>query len=167
MPQFTYLSGPDDDETTRAFGHSFAAGEWTLIPAGDHHALAKLRANRFFQERDATTESTIPLGASNPNAIADKGTELHEAGNGELPPVCPQPLDITPQQCKAARAGLDWSREQLALAAGIAERTLTDFERQASNMLRKNKVALREAFHRAGVIFDGSNGIRFGESKAA
>lgn len=81
-------------------------------------------------------------------------------GNEQYARACEgAPVDITPQQCRAARAGLDWSREQSAGAAGIAERTLTDFERQASNMLRKNKVALRKAFEAAGVMFDGSNGI--------
>jgi DNA-binding XRE family transcriptional regulator len=70
------------------------------------------------------------------------------------PGCCRGAADRWPQQCKAARAGLGWSREQLAERAGIAERTFTEFGRQASNMFRKNKVALRKAFEAAGVSFD-------------
>jgi DNA-binding transcriptional regulator YiaG len=173
MPDFTYLPGPDVDERTSTHGFTFTAGEWTPIP-DEHPAVEKLRANRFFAERGEATNGSIPLGSSYPNAIGTSSAELHETGSAELPQqsdakstnvnlashaVEAAPVDITPQQCKAARAGLDWSREQLAGAARIAERTLTDFERQASNMLRKNKVALRKAFEAAGVTFDASNGV--------
>jgi hypothetical protein len=53
----------------------------------------------------------------------------------------------------------------LAERAGIAERTFTEFGRQASNMLRKNKVALRKAFEAAGVSFDVS-GLWFASRNA-
>jgi hypothetical protein len=73
-------------------------------------------------------------------------------------------VEITPLQCRAARAGLEWSREHLAELAKIGERTVTDFERHASNMLRSKKAAVRKAFEGAGVIFQPGNGIWFTEA---
>ena len=46
---------------------------------------------------------------------------------------------ITSAQCRAERALLDWSREQLAAASMVGLRTIVDFERGArelSEMLR-------------------------------
>jgi transcriptional regulator with XRE-family HTH domain len=70
-------------------------------------------------------------------------------------------VEITPLQCRAPRAGLEWSREHLASLAKIGERTVTDFERHASNMLRSKRTAIRKAFEAAGVTFDANNGIWF------
>jgi hypothetical protein len=56
------------------------------------------------------------------------------------------------------------SREHLASLAKIGERTVTDFERHASNMLRSKRTALRKAFEAAGVTFDAANGILFAEA---
>ena len=60
---------------------------------------------------------------------------------------------ITPQQSKGARAMLDMSRAELAAAAGIAERTLVDFERGARTPHVNNLMAIRRALEEAGVIF--------------
>ncbi len=35
---------------------------------------------------------------------------------------------FSPAQCRAARGLLDWSQEQLALAAGLSRSTVRDFE---------------------------------------
>jgi transcriptional regulator with XRE-family HTH domain len=76
-------------------------------------------------------------------------------------------VEITPLQCRAARAGLEWSREHLAELAKVGERTVTDFERHASNMLRSKRTAIRKVFEAAGVTFDAANGIWFAEPTAA
>jgi hypothetical protein len=48
----------------------------------------------------------------------------------------------------------------------VGERTITDFERHASNMLRSKRTAIRKAFEAAGVTFDGSTGLWFTEPAA-
>jgi hypothetical protein len=78
MPDFTYLPGPEDGETTRAFGYSFTTGEWTPVSDSDAHALEKLRSNRLFGERQEGSACDIPLGGSYPNAIADTGSATAE-----------------------------------------------------------------------------------------
>ena len=60
---------------------------------------------------------------------------------------------ISPQQCKGARAMLDMSRADLAAAAGIAERTLVDFERGARTPHSNNLAAIQRALEDAGVRF--------------
>lgn len=60
---------------------------------------------------------------------------------------------ITAAQCKGARAMLDISREQLAKAAGLAERTITDFERGARSPHANNLAAIQRALEEAGVEF--------------
>lgn len=48
---------------------------------------------------------------------------------------------------------LDWSRERLADAAGISERTLIDFERGARSPVPATLAAIRRALEEAGVEF--------------
>ncbi|WP_247882456.1 helix-turn-helix transcriptional regulator [Azospirillum sp. TSA2s] len=60
---------------------------------------------------------------------------------------------ISPQQSKGARAMLDMSRSDLASAAGIAERTLVDFERGARTPHANNLAAIQRALENAGVRF--------------
>ena len=60
---------------------------------------------------------------------------------------------ISKAQCRAARAGLEWSREDLAQKAGLSDRTITDFERGAREPHDNNKRAIRQAFEAAGVRF--------------
>jgi transcriptional regulator with XRE-family HTH domain len=170
MPNFTYLPGPEDPETVSTCGFSFTAGEWTPVP-GDHAAVEKLRGNRFFAEQGMATNGKI-----SPADSEGDSAELHDCGdaamkgNERIPARARDAsvskgaaVEITPLQCRAARAGLEWSREHLAELAKIGERTVTDFERHASNMLRSKKAAVRKAFEAAGVTFDGSNGIWFTE----
>lgn len=68
---------------------------------------------------------------------------------------------ITAQQCRAVRAGLEWSRGDLAKAAGLAERTINDFERGARDPHANNKAAIRAAFEREGVTFTQEGCICF------
>ncbi|MFC7661631.1 multiprotein-bridging factor 1 family protein [Methylorubrum suomiense] len=52
---------------------------------------------------------------------------------------------LTREQCRGARAMLDWSRGELGQRAGLSERTVTDFERGAREPHENNRRALREA----------------------
>jgi transcriptional regulator with XRE-family HTH domain len=53
---------------------------------------------------------------------------------------------------------LGWGREQLSRAAGVAPRTLVDFERGARQPYDRTLVDIRTALERAGVIFLDGNG---------
>ena len=68
---------------------------------------------------------------------------------------------LTRAQCRAARAGLEWSREELAAKAGLSDRTITDFERGASEPHDNNKRAIRLAFEGAGVVFKDDGCVCF------
>ena len=64
-------------------------------------------------------------------------------------------MPITPRECRAARAGLNWSREELAKAAGLSDRTITDFERGARSPHGNNLASIEEALRKAGVEIKG------------
>jgi hypothetical protein len=53
---------------------------------------------------------------------------------------------------------LGWGREQLSRAAGVAPRTLVDFERNARQPYERTLIDIRTALERAGVIFLDGNG---------
>jgi transcriptional regulator with XRE-family HTH domain len=65
---------------------------------------------------------------------------------------------LTSAQCRAARALLDWPREQLAEASKVGLRTIVDFERSAREPREVTKEALIRALESAGVIFVSENG---------
>lgn len=65
---------------------------------------------------------------------------------------------ITPAQCRAARALLIWSQQQLADAAMVGVVTVRQFERHESEPRRITLDALRRALEEAGVIFVAENG---------
>lgn len=64
---------------------------------------------------------------------------------------------ITPAQCRAARALLDWSQQDLAKAAHLGLSTIRDFEKgrrvPTHNNLRGIKLALEEG----GVVIGEEN----------
>ena len=65
---------------------------------------------------------------------------------------------LTPEQCRAARAMLGWSRHFLAKSAQVAERTVVDFERRARRPLERTLRDIRIALEQAGVVFIDQNG---------
>ncbi|RWN42599.1 MAG: transcriptional regulator [Mesorhizobium sp.] len=74
---------------------------------------------------------------------------------------------LTSAQCRAARALMEWSRDQLADASKVAVRTIVDFERSAREPREVTKEALRRALEAAGVVFlsdgdcvEGGAGVR-------
>ena len=62
---------------------------------------------------------------------------------------------VTPAQCRAARALLDWSQNDLAKAAHLGLSTIRDFEKgrrvPTHNNLRGIKIALEEGGVEIGV----------------
>jgi transcriptional regulator with XRE-family HTH domain len=77
---------------------------------------------------------------------------------------------ITPAQCRAARALLDWPRQWLASESGISTSSISDFERNAAGTPRNATLtALRRALEKAGIEFldDGQGqGVRLKPPKA-
>ncbi|MEM9619411.1 MAG: helix-turn-helix transcriptional regulator [Pseudomonadota bacterium] len=65
---------------------------------------------------------------------------------------------ITREQCRAARALIEWSRAELAEAAQVSERTITDFERGARSPINASLAALTRALESGGVEFISENG---------
>ena len=59
---------------------------------------------------------------------------------------------ITPEQCRAARAWLNWKQEDLAREAQTSLSTVRDFEKGRRNPYPNNARAIAGAFERAGVI---------------
>jgi transcriptional regulator with XRE-family HTH domain len=75
---------------------------------------------------------------------------------------------LTPEQCKAARAMLGWSREELADKAGVSAGTVTGFELLGADSKTSTLQKLRRALGAGGVEFieegaaslDGGPGLR-------
>ena len=66
--------------------------------------------------------------------------------------------DILPQQLRAARALIDWTREDLANASGLTVRTLARIESSQTIPRQTTLEALAEALEAAGVQFISENG---------
>ncbi len=52
---------------------------------------------------------------------------------------------------------IEWSRQRLAEAANVAERTLIDFERGARQPYDRTLADIRRALEQAGIIFIDEN----------
>ncbi|AQQ02401.1 hypothetical protein B0E33_01350 [Roseibium algicola] len=61
---------------------------------------------------------------------------------------------LSPRECKAARAGLDWSRDELAEKSGVGKRTIVDFENGAREPINATKLALKSALEAGGAKFE-------------
>jgi transcriptional regulator with XRE-family HTH domain len=69
-----------------------------------------------------------------------------------------QIVEMTPAQCRAARALLDWRQIQLAEAASLGLTTVLDFERGRRAVSDKVVLALRLALEQADVVLLHENG---------
>ncbi len=65
---------------------------------------------------------------------------------------------ISPEQARAARGLLDWSRDRLAEKTGVAKRTLARFEASEGETRPSTLATIRAALEAAGVIFIEQNG---------
>lgn len=73
---------------------------------------------------------------------------------------------ITAKQCKAARAFLGWSQNDLASKARVAQKTITDFERGVTNPQRRIVEDIKVIFESEGIEFsfgDEGQGVVFNE----
>jgi transcriptional regulator with XRE-family HTH domain len=65
----------------------------------------------------------------------------------------PEKLSITPAQCRAARALLDWSQEHLSEKSGVGAKTIVDFEQGKRSPFARTIRDLQEALEAAGIEF--------------
>ena len=65
---------------------------------------------------------------------------------------------MTPKQCKAARALLGMSQNELLSLASITGKTLSDYESGKTRPYSRTLDAIREALEAAGVEFIAENG---------
>jgi transcriptional regulator with XRE-family HTH domain len=59
------------------------------------------------------------------------------------------------KQSRAARGLLKWSQRQLADESGVGLSTVAEFENDKRDPWADNLAAIRNAFEKAGVIFEG------------
>ena len=65
---------------------------------------------------------------------------------------------MTPEQCRAARALLDWSQPQLAEAADLGLSTVVDFERSRRRVSVETIGQIAHVLQKAGIVFVDENG---------
>lgn len=58
---------------------------------------------------------------------------------------------LSPGQCRAARGFLDWTQDQLAVAAGVSRSTIRDFEAGRHALHRATQAQLVSTFATAGI----------------
>ena len=65
---------------------------------------------------------------------------------------------LTASQCRAGRALIEWSQQQLSQAASIDLQTVSDFEKRFRSPDETTRRRLRAALEAAGVVFIPENG---------
>jgi transcriptional regulator with XRE-family HTH domain len=66
--------------------------------------------------------------------------------------------DISPAQCRAARALLSWRQDELEEASGVAKKTIADFERGARAPRAGTLASIQATLEAAGIEFIDENG---------
>jgi DNA-binding XRE family transcriptional regulator len=69
-------------------------------------------------------------------------------------------MEISPGQCRAARALLNWTQEDLANKVGVALKTVRDFENERRQSLNIVRASIKQAFEQAGIEFFDDDGLR-------
>ena len=73
---------------------------------------------------------------------------------------------MSPEQCRMARAGLNWSRAELTRQSGVAEATIAGFEGESRSTYPRTVRDLRTALEIGGAVFS-ENGVSIeGDLKA-
>lgn len=67
-------------------------------------------------------------------------------------------MELTPAQCRAGRALVNMSQDQLEAASKVARKTIVDFERESRQPYARTLAAIRQALEAAGVEFIAENG---------
>lgn len=67
-------------------------------------------------------------------------------------------MSITPAQCRAARALLGWSQDDLQRHSRVAKKTIADFERDVRYPQSRTSDALKATLEAFGVVFIPQNG---------
>jgi transcriptional regulator with XRE-family HTH domain len=65
---------------------------------------------------------------------------------------------LTAAQCRAARALIEWSQQQLSQAASIDLQTVAEFEKRFRSPDETTRRRLRATLEAAGVVFIAENG---------
>ncbi|WP_084396553.1 helix-turn-helix domain-containing protein [Henriciella aquimarina] len=65
---------------------------------------------------------------------------------------------ITPEQCRAARALLDWTQLHLANEAKVSDFTIRNFERGRTALKASTAQLVRMIFEANGLVFIDENG---------
>jgi hypothetical protein len=68
------------------------------------------------------------------------------------------PTALTSSQCRAGRALIEWSQQQLSQVAAIDLQTIADFEKRFRAADETTRRRLRAALEAAGVVFIAENG---------
>jgi transcriptional regulator with XRE-family HTH domain len=58
---------------------------------------------------------------------------------------------MSPEQCRAARAWLNWTQQELARRAGVGLSTVRDFEKGERTPIPNNLAAIRRVIEEAGI----------------
>lgn len=79
-------------------------------------------------------------------------------------------MQITADQCRAARSLLNWTQDQLATNASVSRATIVDFESNTRQPMKNNLRSIADCMFAAGIEFipeDGNSGVgvRFRERK--
>jgi DNA-binding XRE family transcriptional regulator len=69
-------------------------------------------------------------------------------------------MEISPAQCRAARALLNWNQKTLADKTGVALKTVRAFETGRTKPLGVTRAAIKQALEKAGVEFLNGEGVR-------
>lgn len=67
-------------------------------------------------------------------------------------------MAMTRGQCRAARALLEWTQDQLAEAASVSKKTLADFEAGKRTPYDRTLADIQKALEGAGIQFIPENG---------